>query len=101
MVSTCGVCGLGRHTCGLGRHTCCPPRISACAGGGRSTCGFCFAKLRATAILCLENYEGGAPEPNEGELDGGVAAKLYVKDVWVHGILSFLEPGEYSKVLHM
>ena len=47
------------------------------------------AHLRATTILCLEKYEGGAPAPAEGGLDGAIAARRYCKDVW-SVILSFV-----------
>jgi hypothetical protein len=40
------------------------------------------AHLRATTILCLEKYEGGAPAPAKGGLDGAIAARRYCKDVW-------------------
>ena len=47
------------------------------------------AHLRATTILCLEKYEGGAPAPAEGGLDGAIAARRYCKDVW-SVIMSFI-----------
>jgi hypothetical protein len=76
----------------------CDPH-SHCALRGTYACDPCRvnerAHLRATTILCLEQYEGGAPVPAEGGVDGAIAARHYCKDVW-SVILSYIEPGQYD-----
>jgi hypothetical protein len=96
----CTGCRDGTFCDGCGHSACeqCAG-ISHCSITDEHVCDGCRAArrthLRATTILCLENYAGGAPAPRTGGLDGAIAHKHYVKDTW-SVILSFLDGGEFA-----